>query len=170
MTSETWTEAINCTNDADHAFRTYIPDVVPSLTQVPILRILGTNAGTITSLLPKGLYQLIYNSGASVDFAMVNLETVSVQEEKAYDFRFNNIAPNPVSGSAEVTFTLDRPATVALEVYDMVGNNLGVVFGQPLQQGLHGVTVDASAFATGTYNLALVVDGVRTTKQFVVIR
>ncbi|MBM4179177.1 MAG: T9SS type A sorting domain-containing protein [Ignavibacteria bacterium] len=170
LTSETWTDAINCTNDADHAFRTYIPDVVPSLTQIPILRLLGSNAGSITSLLPKGLYQLIYNSSASMDFAMVNLKTVGVQEEMAYDFRFNNIAPNPVSRTAEVTFTLDRPATVTLEVFDMVGNNLGVVFGQQLQQGIHGVTVDASAFATGTYNLALVVNGVRTTKQFVVVR
>jgi hypothetical protein len=170
LNSETWSAPINCTNDADHAFRTYIPDVVPSLTQVPILRMLGTNAGSITSLLPKQLYQLIYNSAASIDFAMVNLETVNVQEEKAYDFRFNNIAPNPVSGSAEVTFTLDRPATVAMEVFDMVGNNLGVVYTQQLQQGLHGVSVDASSFATGTYNLALVVNGVRTTKQFVVVR
>lgn len=168
--SETWSNPVNCTNDADHAFRTYMPDVVPSLTQIPILRLLGTNAGSITSLLSKPVYQLIYNSGASMDFAMINLETVGVTEEQSYDFRFNNIAPNPVSGSAEVTFTLDRPAKVALEVYDMVGNSLGVVFGQQLQQGLHGVTVDASAFASGTYNLALVVDGVRTTKQFVVIR
>ncbi len=170
MSSNTWSAPINCTNDADHAFRTYIPDVIPSLTQVPILRILGTNAGSITSLLPKALYQLIFNSGASVDFAMVNLETVSVKEEQAFDFRFNNIAPNPVSGAAEVTFTLDRPAKVALEVFDMVGNSLGVVYAQQLQQGMHGVTVDASTFATGTYNLSLMVDGVRTTKQFVVVR
>jgi hypothetical protein len=170
MSSDTWSAPINCTNDADHAFRTYIPDVIPSLTQVPVLRMLGTNAGSITSLLPKALYQLIFNSGASVDFAMVNLETVSVNEEQAYDFRFNNIAPNPVSGAAEVTFTLDRPAKVALEVFDMVGNSLGVVHTQQMQQGMHGVTVDASAFATGTYNLSLMVDGVRTTKQFVVVR
>jgi hypothetical protein len=170
MSSETWSAPINCTNDADHAFRTYMPDVVPSLTQVPVLRLLGSNAGSITSLLPKALYQLIFNSGASMDFAMINLETVSVDEEKSYDFRFNNIAPNPVAGSAEVTFTLDRQATVALEVFDMVGNNLGVVFSQQLQQGLHGVTVDASSYASGTYTLALVVNGVRTTKQFVVVR
>jgi hypothetical protein len=52
----------------------------------------------------------------------------------------------------------------------MVGNNLGVVFNQQLQQGLHGVTVDASSYASGTYTLALVVNGVRTTKQFVVVR
>lgn len=170
LNSENWSDAINCTNDADMAFRTYMPDVVPSLTQVPFLRILGTNAGTISSLLPKPLYQSMWNSAASIDFAMVNLETVGVKEESSYAFRFGTIAPNPVANSAEVTFTLDRPATVALEVYDMVGNNLGTVYTQNLNQGLHGVSIDASTFATGSYNLALVVDGVRTTKPFVVIR
>jgi len=147
-----------------------MPDIIPSLTQVPFLRILGTNAGSISSLLPKPLYQTVWNGSANIDFALVNLETVGVKEEAGFSFRFGSIAPNPVTNSAEVTFTLDRPSTVALEVYDLVGNNLGTVYSQNLNQGMHGVSLDASALATGSYNLALVVDGVRTSKQFVVIR
>ena len=39
-----------------------------------------------------------------------------------------------------------------------------------MSAGIHGVNVDASAFAAGTYNVALVVDGVRIMKPFVVVR
>lgn len=170
MGSNQWTSAINCTNDDFHAYRTYIPEIVPSLEKIPVLRMLGTNTGSIPALLPRQVYQIMYNNSCAVDFAMVNPSTASVKDELQYDFRFNTVAPNPVSSTAEVTFTLDRPATVTMEVFDMIGNKLATVYTQSLGSGLHGVNVDASAYATGTYNLALVVDGKRTMKSFVVVR
>ena len=75
-----------------------------------------------------------------------------------------------MTGNAEVTFTLDRPATTTVELYDLMGNKISTVYSQFLSAGLHGVNVDASVLAAGTYNLALVVDGQRSMKSFVVIR
>ena len=170
MGSSQWTSAVNCTNDNDHTYRTYIPEIVPSLEKIPVLRMIGTNAGAIPTLLPRQVFQIMYNNSCAVDFAMVNPSAAGVEDELLYDFRFNNVAPNPVSNTAEVTFTLDRPATVSMEVFDMIGNKLATVYTQSLGSGLHGVNVDASAYATGTYNLALVVDGKRTMKSFVVVR
>jgi hypothetical protein len=170
MNSSQWTSAINCTDDKDHTYRTYIPEIVPSLEKIPVIRMIGTNTGAIPTLLPREVFQIMYNNSCAVDFAMVNPSTAGVEDELRYDFRFNNVAPNPVSGTAEVTFTLDRPAIVTMEVFDMIGNKLATVYTQSLNSGLHGVNVDASTYTTGTYNLALVVDGKRTMKSFVVVR
>lgn len=158
----------NLTNSSDMEFRTYMPDVVPSANNVPILRILGTGTGTITSLLPKSLAQLVWNGGSSIDFASSGV--VSVEDEKSYSFRFGAIAPNPVMSTAEVSFTLDKAASVGIEVYDMLGNQLQSVATQSMTAGMHGVNVDATAFSAGTYNVALVVDGVRIMKPFIVVR
>ncbi|HLP28372.1 MAG TPA: T9SS type A sorting domain-containing protein [Candidatus Didemnitutus sp.] len=158
----------NLTNNSDMEFRTYMPDVVPSANDVPILRILGTGTGTITSLLPKPVAQLIWNGGSSIDFARTGL--VSVEDEKNYTFRFGSIAPNPVMSTAEVSFTLDKAASVGIEVYDMLGNQLQTVATQSMFSGMHSVNVDATAFSAGTYHVALVVDGVRIMKPFIVVR
>jgi hypothetical protein len=152
------------------AIRTYMPDVVPTLDSIPVVRIMGSNTG-IAATMPRQAFQLVWSGTAVVDFSMLNPLTSSVDsEERTYAFRFNNVAPNPVTGTAEVTFTLDRSAATSMELYDLMGNKISTVYSQFLAAGLHGVNVDASLLAAGTYNLALVVDGQRTMKSFVVIR
>ncbi|MBU3699763.1 MAG: hypothetical protein FGM33_07115 [Candidatus Kapabacteria bacterium] len=168
--SSEWTQAVNCTDDADMSIRTYMPDVVPSLDSIPVVRMIGTNANAAATL-PRQVFQLVWNGTAAIDFSMLNPLATSVEsEERTYDFRFNNVAPNPVNSMAEVTFTLDRPAMTTIEVYDIIGNKIASVYSQFLNAGLQGVNVDASQFAPGTYNIALVVDGQRTMKSFVVVR
>ncbi len=167
-TSNTWAAVQNLTDDADMAYRTYMPKVVPSVDNVPILRILGTGTGTVTSLLPKSVAQVVYNGGSSIDFATTSV--VSVEDEKNYAFRFSGIAPNPVTGSAQVTFTLDKPATVAVEIYDMLGGRIRAFAPEMMSSGIHGATINAADLSAGTYNVALVVDGVRIMKPFVVVR
>ncbi len=167
--SNSWAAAKNVTDDDDMAFRTYMPDVVKSINDVPIIRILGTGLGTITSRLPKPVAQLLFTAGASVDFGTTAVVSVDDNDQK-YTFSMSSISPNPVSGAAQVSFTLDRAATVAVELYDMLGAQVGTVAPQQLPAGSHGVNVNASTFAAGTYNVALVVDGVRMMKPFVVVR
>lgn len=167
--SNSWAAAKNVTDDDDMAFRTYMPDVVKSINDVPIVRILGTATGTITSQLPKPVAQLVFTAGSTVDFGTTAVVSVDDNDQK-YTFSMSSISPNPVSGAAQVSFTLDRAATVAIEVYDMLGAQVGAVAPQQLPAGSHGVNVNASTFAAGTYNVALVVDGVRMMKPFVVVR
>lgn len=167
-TSNSWSAVKNVTDDDDMAFRTYMPDVVKSVDDIALLRMLGTGLGQITSLLPKPLSQLVYDSQSSIDFGTTAV--VSVEQEQDYAFSMASITPNPVSGSAQVSFTLDNASTVAVEIYNMLGAQVGSVAAQQLPAGVHGVNVDASTFAAGTYNVALVVNGTRMMKPFVVVR
>jgi len=166
--SNSWTAAKNVTDDEDMAYRTYMPDVVKSVDDIPLLRILGTGLGTISSLLPKPIAQLVYNGQSSIDYGTTAV--VGVEEEQNYSFAMSSISPNPVSGSAQVSFTLDNAATVAVEVYNMLGAQVGAVAAQQLPAGAHGLNVDATTLAAGTYNVALVVNGTRMMKPFVVVR
>lgn len=166
--SNSWGAVKNVTDDEDMAYRTYMPDVVKSVDDIALLRILGTGLGTISSLLPKPIAQLVYNGQSSIDFGTTAV--VGVEEEQNYTFAMSSISPNPVSGSAQVSFTLDNAATVAVEVYNMLGAQVGAVAAQQLPAGAHGLNVDASTLAAGTYNVALVVNGTRMMKPFVVVR
>ena len=166
--SNSWAAVKNVTDDDDMAFRTYMPDVVKSVDDIALLRMLGTGLGTVTSLLPKPIAQLIYNSQSSIDFGTTAV--VGVEEEQNYAFAMSSISPNPVSGSAQVSFTLDNASTVAIEVYNMLGANVGTVAPQQLPAGAHGMNVDASTLPAGTYNVALVVNGTRMMKPFVIVR
>ena len=166
--SNSWAAVKNVTDDDDMAFRTYMPDVVKSVDDIALLRMLGTGIGTVTSLLPKPIAQLIYNSQSSIDFGTTAV--VGVEEEQNYAFAMSSISPNPVSGSAQVSFTLDNASTVAIEVYNMLGANVGTVAPQQLPAGAHGMNVDASTLPAGTYNVALVVNGTRMMKPFVIVR
>lgn len=166
--SNSWAAVKNVTDDDDMAFRTYMPDVVKSVDDIALLRMLGTGIGTVTSLLPKPVAQLIYNSQSSIDFGTTAV--VGVEEEQNYAFAMSSISPNPVSGSAQVSFTLDNASTVSIDVYNMLGANVGTVAPQQLPAGVHGMNVDASTLSAGTYNVALVVNGTRMMKPFVVVR
>ncbi len=166
--STTWSAPNNLTNDQDMAYRTYMPKVVPSLTNIPFLRIIGTGTGTFTSLLPKQVAQIIWNGGSSIDFASSSV--VSVENEKNYSFRFGAIAPNPAVGSASVAFTLDHTANVSVELYNTLGARVSATETRMLNAGSHAESVDVSGVPSGTYNAALVVDGVRIMKPFVVVR
>ncbi len=166
--SNSWAAVKNVTDDDDMAFRTYMPDVVKSVDDIALLRMLGTGLGTVTSLLPKPIAQLIYNSQSSIDFGTTAV--VGVEEEQNYAFAMSSISPNPVSGSAQVSFTLDNASTVSIDVYNMLGANVGTVAPQQLPAGAHGMNVDASTLPAGTYNVALVVNGTRMMKPFVIVR
>lgn len=169
VNSSSWGSIINITDDTDMAFRTYMPEIIPSTGEIPLLRMLGTNTGTVTSQMPRPSTQIIFNGGANIEFTMA-AAVVSVENERNYHFRFGNVAPNPVLGSAEVTFTLDRPAVVSVDVFNMVGSHVRSINVGNLQAGPHGLMVDATDLATGTYNVALTVDGIRIMKPFVVVR
>lgn len=69
--------------------------------------------------------------------------------------------PNPFNPSTVISFTLERRAEVSLEVYDIVGRRLDVVFDGSREGGTHQVpwTTQGKRLATGVYMIRLTVDG-----------
>lgn len=69
--------------------------------------------------------------------------------------------PNPTSGRCDVGFTLPWAAKVDLELLDALGNKVAtVITGEHLGSGEHHRMVDMSTIPSGTYLVALRVNGV----------
>jgi hypothetical protein len=81
------------------------------------------------------------------------------------------LAPNPATRSTRLTYTLQRPGNVNLQVYDLTGKRVrSLVTGQTTPAGTHTLQVRTDDLPTGQYLVVLESDGVRKSAQLSVIR
>lgn len=172
LSGSTWSTPINITNDNEYNIRTYIPRDVASVNEIPFLQATGNTTSQLTSPLNPQFAQALINTGALPRFAMINMSTVSVEEEPvSASFHVADVRPNPSLNNAEVVFTLDRPATVSVDVYDVMGNLVSTAIpATRMDATVNGTNIDVSNFAPGTYMVAVTVDGVRTARKFTVVK
>lgn len=65
------------------------------------------------------------------------------------------VYPNPVSGSATVSFSLSKASLVTLELKDVSGRSLSVIASENFSMGNHRVTMHCKQFTSGIYLLQL---------------
>ncbi|UCD64676.1 MAG: T9SS type A sorting domain-containing protein [Candidatus Zixiibacteriota bacterium] len=61
------------------------------------------------------------------------------------------VSPNPFNPTAEIRFSLAKPARVKLEVFNIAGQKVGTLADGHLSAGDHAYTWDGSKFASGVY-------------------
>jgi bacillolysin len=80
-------------------------------------------------------------------------------------------APNPLSGSGSVWFSVSRPSVVRLSVFDNVGRMVySIVEGETFVAGSYQRSVSTSGLSTGTYICRLVTDEHTVSTIFMVSR
>ena len=77
------------------------------------------------------------------------------------------LLPNPTSGDGQILFTLERSASVQVEVRDMQGKLLDMVFSGQGTPGQHLITLPFSERPAGNYFVGLRVDGLLLMKTLV---
>ena len=178
-----WSTPVNHTDDIAYDKGTRIPKTVPDLRNVPVLS-LGTfpleqfnpeySFFQALSQLPDLVFDANVDRRAPkvVQVGFFNaIEPTSVNEDVMnYSFNLNAVAPNPAQNEAEVTFTMDVPGTVSVDVFSTTGSKVASVYNGFLSAGIHGLMVDASSFATGTYYVALTVNGQRLTQPLAIVK
>ena len=80
------------------------------------------------------------------------------------------VHPNPVAQSARVPLSLAAAAEVEAHVYDALGRHVAVLFRGRLDAGDHGIPLDASALASGTYVCRVQTGGTVRQRRFTVAR
>jgi uncharacterized protein (DUF1501 family) len=80
--------------------------------------------------------------------------------EEAMDF---DIFPNPFSSNFQVKFN-SKQERVRLSLFDVLGNELKLIFDRKLNQGEHRINVDTSSLIPGNYVLRLVSESGQKTK------
>lgn len=99
------------------------------------------------------------STGYQVDKNDSEQRTSTSAEEQADNDFVLKCAPNPTSGATTVSYVLSEATQVRLELYNAIGQRIGVLEEGDRQQGQHIVPLDMQQYASGYYNLRLTVNG-----------
>lgn len=90
-------------------------------------------------------------------FDLVSLSSSSSQtildreQPEAPAFSTASNYPNPFHTTTSISFTLNHPAFVSLEIFDLLGRKVDAMLGRNLVSGVHSVQWDAGGFSDGLY-------------------
>ena len=67
----------------------------------------------------------------------------------------NNAYPNPFNPLTTIKYTLEKNSVIDIEIHDINGKKVELLFSGIMNKGTHEVTWDAKAFSSGMYFLKL---------------
>jgi predicted acyl esterase len=109
-----------------------------------------------------------------VDIPIVGNSSITVVRSESgrvpNEFQLLQNYPNPFNSSTTILFTLDRPMTVSLEVYDILGRRVAMLLHEDLPGGRYTVPFVAGDFATGQYFVRLMGDSHVAVRRMMLLR
>ncbi len=78
--------------------------------------------------------------------------------------------PNPFNNTTTIPFTLNEHSNIRLEIYDIAGRSLGVIYEGAKAAGNHKVSWTADDLASGVYFYNLTGDGVSQTQRMIYLK
>ncbi|MFO7846658.1 MAG: T9SS type A sorting domain-containing protein [Bacteroidota bacterium] len=149
--------------------------------------ILFLTVSSVFALADKELTVKISSDSESPDFSLVTSDTLSHQTLlKSADFtsdierplraRLHQNYPNPFNPVTTISFQLDRPREVRLDIYDQLGRRVDRILNNTQPAGLHAFQYDASHLNSGVYMYRMEVlgaEGVQNevfTRKFTLIK
>lgn len=78
--------------------------------------------------------------------------------------------PNPFNPSTDISFSLDRPQTVKLSVYNLSGQLISDLVNRKLERGFHKINFDASNLNSGIYFYKLECEGFTGTNKMLLVK
>ncbi len=167
-----WSQEFNTTNDNWNYKQTFMPEVVPSLTEIPvvvgnshILEDENSNFFNAINNLNISIWsQVSWNWFQSIDVLTLDGSKNANSGAAPWDFKnvkneSNNLTllepfPNPTSNShgiIEISFILESPSFVNLYLTDVMGKNVSKVFEGNLNYGTQAIKHNISNLTSGTY-------------------
>jgi hypothetical protein len=86
------------------------------------------------------------------------------------EIRLSQNYPNPFNPTTNIQFGLNKASDVRLEVFNMLGQSIGVLVNEPKSAGWHTATFDASALSSGMYIYRITANGINSTKRMMLIK
>jgi len=78
--------------------------------------------------------------------------------------------PNPFNPTTTLSFHVDGPGEARLELFDLAGRRIDVLWDGPVAEGTHRVRLEAGDLASGLYLARLTVGGLSHTQRIALIR
>jgi hypothetical protein len=102
--------------------------------------------------------------------AMIDPGTLGIESEPAVPLSLSQNAPNPFHEYTFFSFKLQKPSTVTLKVYDLLGNNVAtIISNEMMSSGKHVVHFSPERYnlPSGIYHYSLVTDNRTFTKKMI---
>ncbi len=181
-TEYTWNDPINITQDTVYNKGTFIPKLIPSLNNFPMIlsQTVPFNYTqppyTSRNSYPNFIQQMFYEYPQYVLVAPnINLEGISSVEKSQTELlnhaiELKDVMPNPSADWVEFRFSNDRPTNIKFQIIDQLGNIVETLFDGVAPEGLHAIMFNTSKLANGTYFYRLTAEGKSITKLLNVIK
>lgn len=187
----------NVTRDDVNYAQTHIPNIVPSLTEVPMAHSSVTRTTYPTTrptaddnnlideqdylmgLLPQAVREITNGNwirGMSYKlFDGTQDQVVNVRnEDENLGFEIKSLSPNSANGFIDVVVESENAGYATIRAFDSMGKEVAVLFDGVLSQGVSGLPrIDLNSnnnFTTGNYYITLYKDGKSTTEILNVVK
>jgi len=98
-------------------------------------------------------------------------DSVGIDEQIPADFELMGVYPNPVKSLAKISFALNRPSKVNIELYDLRGRFVEVIMSKEMDSGYHTVHYNMQNLKSGIYFYKVSLDGVnKDIKKIILLR
>ena len=104
------------------------------------------------------------------DAVRVDLLTGLDEKELPFATSLEQNYPNPFNPSTEIHFTLERPANVVLQLFDVLGREVATLMNERRSAGKHSVTWIARDHSSGLYFARLSADGFVSVRKLVLAK
>ena len=86
------------------------------------------------------------------------------------DFSLAQNYPNPFNSSTTIKFQIPNSNYVILEIYNLLGQRIGVLSEQKLRAGVHTVQINGSGLSSGVYIYRLLAGNCSLSKKLILLR
>ena len=153
------TTAVGCSSNAADSLSwiqtTYvIPTVGTQVQWAPIKDIFGT-ANNIDLMI----------------FPVININSVGINDYVSHgDLSIYAASPNPANTTININFSVAKPATVEIQVYDVTGKIVKTVKNNDVVTGKNAISVDVSNLEAGSYMYSINANGNKMFSKFIVTK
>lgn len=102
----------------------------------------------VTIKVTDGEFEATTTTIFNVDQVIVGVEE---PDQIPSEYKLSQNYPNPFNPSTKISFALPKESHVRLSVYNILGQEVGVLVNKSMGAGYHDVTFDASKLNTGMY-------------------
>lgn len=191
-----WSSPANITDDLWMNHLTWIPDIIPSLSEVPIIEHVTTEYTNpanqrvinkypyfvqnfiIQQAMPTMILYSTFDAtkGENISNSTIQVPkgangTTSVENQINTEINSFTIYPNPVTSNASLSYDIANNAYVKIEVFNSMGELVKTVRNYSLATpGISGLSFDTNNLSTGVYYVTLTANGKKVTKMMNVVR
>lgn len=174
-----WSKTVNVTNDSTYDKVTWIPRIIPSITNIPMIRNWTPffTAPKYLTVMNRRIAEAVVGTAQFIEFGIMDATkdavgpAVSVEDNSiAVTDSKTLVTPNPAFNECELVFSVPQAGNVKIEVFNSLGQSAGVIFNSLQDSGVHVFSFDVSNYIPGAYYYT-VTSGNRTeTGKFNVVK